>query len=161
MYPVFRLSTSGAVEACFFESPKKTARRERGFHLGSFFPSCMVESRTYTGLPHTWRSLHLWVGHLVPEKMSRGARPFFLVREMIMNVHSIVNSHRPKGSISSVTPADGSMQHHSSRHRHNGLNVPLCNTIMMMGTYSSKVTNLFESCQFCNIFLISKSLSIV
>ena len=44
--PVFRLRTSGAVEACLFDNPTKTARRERGVHRGSFLPSCMAESRT-------------------------------------------------------------------------------------------------------------------
>lgn len=40
------IQDKGAVEACFFERPRKTALQERGFQRGNFLPSCMVESRT-------------------------------------------------------------------------------------------------------------------
>jgi hypothetical protein len=43
---VIRFRTIGTLEAWFLDSPRKTARLDRGFHFGSFFPSWRAGSRT-------------------------------------------------------------------------------------------------------------------
>ena len=67
------------VEECEEEKPKNWPRRDFGFHLGSFFPSCKVGSSTYEGHPHTRRRVKkVELSTLVPKNISTGLKPVVL-----------------------------------------------------------------------------------
>ena len=63
---------------------------------------------------------------------------------VIIEIDSILNCYRPKRRFCLVRPMNGSIEHHCSFYFHDYPNASFCYTIVMMGTNSSKLDDLFE-----------------
>ena len=70
------------------------------------------------------------------------------VGDVVEQIDSILDCHGPQGSISQLRPVDGGMEHHSSSHSHDGPDIPLCHSIVMMSTNTCKADDLFKLGQF-------------
>ena len=75
---------------------------------------------------------------------SIGARPVFGSGSVVVHPDGIGDCHGPKCRGMQVAPADSSMKHGCASHGHDCLNGPHGNTVLMMGTHTSKVGCLAE-----------------
>ena len=73
-----------------------------------------------------------------------GSKTALWIWSVVVQPDGIGDCHGPKSRGMHFAPADGSMKHGSASHRHDCLNGPLGNTVLMMGTNTSKVGCLAE-----------------
>ena len=66
------------------------------------------------------------------------------IGDVVVEIDSILNCHWPQRGFCLVRPIDGSMEHHGMCNLHDGPDASFCHTIVMMGTNSSKLDDLFE-----------------
>ena len=78
------------------------------------------------------------------EKEIMGAESCGRAGHMVVQEHGMLNSHGPQGQVSHVRPMYGCMQHHGSGDTHDGLDRPLCHTIVMVGSHTSEPADLGE-----------------
>ena len=69
------------------------------------------------------------------------------VWHVVVDVHCIVYGHRPKGGVGSIGPTNGGVEHHCACHRHDGLDAPLRDPIVMMRSDTGEVADLLEGSQ--------------
>ena len=66
------------------------------------------------------------------------------IGDVVVKIDSILSCHWPQRGFCLVRPMNSCMEHHSLSYFHDGSDASFCHTIVMMGTNSSKLDDLFE-----------------
>ena len=119
-------------------------RVERGDHRGNFLPSDIILSRTYTGQPQTCTSVNFFCSHRVFVKTSEGESPVLGSGMWFTRNTACLTAKGPQSGVGDIRPMDCRMEHHGSGDGHDGANVALGNTIVMVGTNACKPYDLLE-----------------
>ena len=67
-----------------------------------------------------------------------GAESCGTAGHMVVQKHGMLDGHGPKGRVSHVGPMYGRMQHRGPGNTHDGLDRPLCHTIVMVDTIPTR-----------------------
>jgi hypothetical protein len=70
--------------------------------------------------------------------------PSLLIRHVIMQEDSVLDSHGPQACVGNVQPMNRRVKHHSASDGHDDLHVSLGHGIMMVRSGSSKSHHLFK-----------------
>ena len=119
-----------------------------GFPVRQFFAICNVFIQNVDRTaPHMKIMKFLLFPSSASEEICR-ANSSFSAWHVIEEMHSVSHSHRPKRGIGHIRQMNGCMQHHCSGHRHYDWNGAFSSAIVMMGTGSHKMNDLFKVSEF-------------